>query len=298
MKRRLAAILGFGVLGVSVGLLAGIASTQAPPSTDIYLADLDLSTSPPSLGNLHNLTQREGYDNQPFFEPEGIGLLYTSARENQTDIYRIDLTSLTATQLTETPDSEYSPTVMPAGLELSVIRVEDDGTQRLWAFRRDGSAPRVLLQDVAPVGYHAWGQGEQVLLYVLGEPATLQLADVSIGSAEIVATDIGRSLHRVPGRDGFSFIQQSDAGNRIRFLAGSGVISDLGPTLADSQDMTWTPDGRIVMASGTRIYIRHPEGNWQLIADLERPEIVAVTRLAVNAAGDKLALVALRPTSD
>ena len=42
------------------------------------------------------------------------------------------------TRVTNTPESEYSPTVTPDGAHISVIRVEADGTQRLWRFTIDG----------------------------------------------------------------------------------------------------------------------------------------------------------------
>ena len=41
-------------------------------------------------------------------------------------------------RVTNTPESEYSPTVTPDGAHISVIRVEADGTQRLWRFTLDG----------------------------------------------------------------------------------------------------------------------------------------------------------------
>lgn len=291
---RVRTVAGAGV--VALGLLFLAARTdgaQAPPSTDIFVADLDLGAAAADLTNLRNLTDRDGYDNQPSFEPTGNALLYTSGRDGQTDIFRIDLGTLQSEQITHTAESEYSPTVMPNGNEFSVIRVEADGAQRLWAFRRDGSEPRLLLETVAPVGYHAWGERGQVVLFVLGEPATLQLASLETGTAETLAADIGRSLHRLPEGTGFSFLHRIDEHLRIqRFDDETGAISDLGEPIEGSQDMTWTADGRILMAAGARVYIRRPEQAWRLVADLSEHGVAGITRLAVNSTGDKLALVA------
>jgi len=156
---------------------------QAPPSTDIWLVPIDLDASPPKLGDALNLTDRDGYDNQPLFEPEGNSLLFTSQRDGQTDIYKVRLSIAPLEQLTDTAESEYSATVMPSGHEFSAIRVESDGTQRLWAFRRDGSAPRLVLENVAPVGYQAWTPDGALALFILGEPAPTARASAScIGS--------------------------------------------------------------------------------------------------------------------
>jgi len=67
--------------------------------------------------------------------PDGHGVLYTSIRNKQADIYRYDLQSGATTQVTNTAESEYSPTLMPDRKNISVVRVEADGkTQRLWKF--------------------------------------------------------------------------------------------------------------------------------------------------------------------
>ena len=275
-------------------LAAAAASAQAP-GTDVWLVPVDLDASPPTLGEPRNLTDRDGYDNQPYFEPEGNSLLYTSQRDGQTDIYKARLNVAPLEQLTDTDESEYSATVLPSGLEFSAIRVEGDGTQRLWAFRRDGSAPRLLLESVAPVGYQAWTPSESLAVFVLGEPATLQVVDPSDGSAQIMAEDIGRSLHPLPDGSGFSFLHRIDGTWRIRALdLASGNLSELGLPFEESQDMAWTPDGRIVMASGSRIAIRSVEGAWQVIGELAGAGAIELTRIAVHPEGGFLAVVALR----
>src|SRR6267378_1894361 len=95
---------------------------------------------------------------------------------------------------------EYSPTPLPDGKGFSVIRVEADSTQRLWAFDRDGSRPRLVLDSIKPVGYHAWADAHALVLFVLGSPPTLQIADAGSPGArgEVLAHDIGRSLQRIP----------------------------------------------------------------------------------------------------
>ena len=268
---------------------------QATPSTDIWLVPIDLGASPATLGTPRNLTDRDGYDNQPLFEPEGGALLFTSQHDGQTDIYRARLETSVVERLTETPESEYSATVTPGGHEFSVIRVESDGAQRLWAFRRDGSAPRRLLESVAPVGYQAWTPDNALAMFVLGDPATLQLADLAADSAAVVAEDIGRSLHALPDGSGFSFLHRVDGTWRIRALdLISGNLAELGLPFEDSRDMAWTPDGRIIMGSGSRVAMRSIEGDWQVIGDLADAGITGITRLAVHPDGELIAVVAER----
>ena len=115
--------------------------TPAPPATDIFIADL--STTPGGklkLGQPVKITNWAGYNNQPSFLPDGQSILYTSIRDKQADIYRYDLRAASTTQVTNTPESEYSPTLMPDGKSISVVRVEADGTQRLWKFPLAGGS--------------------------------------------------------------------------------------------------------------------------------------------------------------
>ncbi len=270
--------------------------SQAAPGTDIFLADLDLTSSPPTVGPPRNLTDRAGYDNQPHFEPEGGGLLYTSQRDEQTDIFRVDLSSGTHTQITATPESEYSPNVVwPNHDEMSVVRVESDGSQRLWAFQRDGTAPRLILPDVAPVGYHSWNRYGSLILFILGEPPTVQLANLYDDTTRTIAQDVGRSLQARHDPDFFSFLHRDGDRWQIRLVDPSnGAIFELVEALPGSEDLAWTPDGRLLMAAGSQLFIRDPfkDDDWVLAADLSAVRITSITRLAVSPSGDQLALVA------
>ena len=161
-------------------LAAPRATAQQPPGTDIYLVDLEVRGGRLQLGTPLNITDRDGYDNQPSFTADGRSVLYTSIREDgQADIYRYEIEGRETVRVTRTAESEYSPTHTPDGRGISVVRVEPDSTQRLWRFGHDGGEPELLLSEIRPVGYHAWADEETVALFVLGTPATLQLASTT-----------------------------------------------------------------------------------------------------------------------
>ncbi|MFV1987397.1 MAG: hypothetical protein ACC682_08945 [Gemmatimonadota bacterium] len=285
------------VLVLATSSLFGVPLTARAqsPDTDIYVGRISGSGATVSFEGWKNVTQRPGYDNQPSFTPDGRTILYTVQSDGQTDIYRHDLASGANERVTSTAESEYSATVMPGGERFSVIRVEADSTQRLWSFRMDGSAPALVLDDVAPVGYHAWLDERTLALFVLGRPPTLQIADSRTGEAQIRAYDIGRSLHRVPGRHAVSFLHRDGGMSSIRSLdPHTGAARDLAPPLGGSQDYAWTPDGVLVMASGSAIYVFDPltDSTWRKVADLADAGIEGITRLAVSPDGRHIALVA------
>jgi WD40-like Beta Propeller Repeat len=290
------------------------AAAQAPPDTEIYLASLTRHDGTLEVGPAENITNNPGYDNQPFFTPDSRGILFTSVRGSspgvrepapaQTDIYRYDLASRAIARVTQTAESEYSPTVMPDGTRISVVRVEADGAQRLWSIAPSGPKIQLdlLLPGVKPVGYHAWADDHTVALFVLGQPATLQLADTRTGTAHIVASDIGRSIQAMPGNGGsrhISFVQRERSGGAPRLLImeldpSTGNISPLTSAVDGSTeaDTAWTPDGTLLMVKGTTLYgWRRGDAGWKEVTSLERLSLSGVSRLAVSPDGAHLALV-------
>ncbi len=283
-----------------VTLQAAPATPPGPPATDVYLADLRVAQGRVSVGVPVNVTARPGYDNQPFFLPDGRAFLYTSIREDsQADIYRYDIDAKTSVRLTATRESEYSPTPLPNGKGFSVILVEADSTQRLWAFDPDGSRPRLVLDSIKPVGYHAWADDHALVLFVLGSPPTLQIADAGSPGArgDVVAHDIGRSLQRIPRRATVSFVQRdSVVGPWLQALdVRTRSVTKLVQPPQGADFFAWTPGGIVLTASGTKLYQWDPRRGeaWEEVADLAGAGLTNVTRLAVSPKRDRLAIVAV-----
>lgn len=283
--------------------IALVATAQQPspapqlqfPATDIHLVEIRDGLESLAAAKPRPIAVEKGYENQPFFTPDGRAILFTANRDGkQTDIYEHALGGTTR-HLIATPEGEYSPTVTPDG-GISVIRVEADGTQRLWRFERDGSKPRVLLPDVKPVGYHAWIDERRLALFVLGKPATLQFAAIGRAQADVVASDIGRSLHRIPNGRGISFVQRAPDGTYVvkRIDPDSREITMLTEAVAGStdRDTAWMPDGTLLMSAGTRIYAWRPGASgWRAVYDVQRYGLSSVSRMAVAPDGRALAFV-------
>lgn len=284
-----------GACGACLLTLPATLSAQAPPATEIYLAGLSVLEGEVSVGTPVNVTRRPGYDNQPAFSRDGRSLLYTSYRGGQADTYRWDLAARGATRVTETPESEYSPTPIPGDSGFSVVRVEADSAQRLWRFEPDGSGPALLLPEIEPVGYHAWAGPDAVALYVLGDPPTLRVARPATGETERVTEAVGRSLRTVPDRETVTFVQRTGDGARIVELdPATGDTTRLTPALAGSEDHAWAGPEILLMASGSRLHAwrRGGEEGWREVADLSSFGVEGITRLAVSPGGGRLALVA------
>jgi hypothetical protein len=270
----------------------------APPATDIFV--IDLNTGPAGklkLGQPVKISTWAGYNNQPSFLPDGRGILYTSIRDKQADIYRYDLRAASTTQVTNTPESEYSPTMMPDGKSISVVRVEADGTQRLWKFPIAGGSPALVLEKIKPVGYHLWVDQNTLALFVLGKPNTLQLVDLKTEKAEWVADNPGRILRRVPRHNKFSFVQKvSDQEWLVKtFDLKTRSVATFIKTFPGAEDYAWTPAGVLLMANGSKLFARkESDWAWVELADFSTAGLKNITRIAVSPKGDRIAVVARR----
>lgn len=273
----------------------GARVVAAQGGTDIWIVPLHGEGSSLRLGaTARNLTSRPGYDNQPFFAPDGT-LYYTSIRDDaQADIYRIALPGGDITRVTATPESEYSPRPTPDGTGIMVVRVERDSVQRLWVFPVNGDPPRPLLPGLAPVGYYAWTTTGDLLTFVLGSPSTLRLASPGSDSTTTLARNVGRSLQRVPGTDRVSvLIREPDTpGHLMTWEPGAAGLQSLTMAVPGSRDFAWTPAGTLLMARGRTIFGWKPgREEWETVGTLTAPGTGAATRLAVSPDGAWLAVV-------
>jgi len=278
--------------------------TATPPASDIFVIEVgskrnkETEDLEPNFSEPKKITDYAGYNNQPFFLPDGHKILYTSIRNSQADIYQYDLKSGKTTQVTSTPESEYSPTLMPDGKNISVVRVEKDGTQRLWKFPlTGGGALSLILENVKPVGYHHWIDDHTLALFVLGstgKPNTLQIADTRTGKSEIVAENPGRILRKVPDRNQFSFVHKiSDQHWEIKYFdMRSHTIASFVETLPGVEDYAWL-NGALLMGKDSKLYAVRPftGRKWTEVGDLSKSGIKRITRIAVS--GNRIAIVAL-----
>ncbi len=278
-------------------LAFGLLPAYAQNGTEIYQLDLTERAGQLTLSNPRNVSDKPGYDNQPFFHPTKPLLYYTSMMaDGQTDIWSYDLNASTRTQLTRTPDSEYSPTVLPGERQFScIVQRKANGDQDLVRFDLDDPTKTSLLlesQKTGKIGYQAWLNTDEAVVFVLGEPATMHYINRKIGRDTVIAGQIGRSLHRIPGQQAFSFVQQvgekwmirtyEPARNRVRDLTES-------PSTSDHYN-AWTPGGLLLESRGTELWAFNPKTNaWKAVALPETLPKKKLTRLAVQ--GKNLAVV-------
>jgi dipeptidyl aminopeptidase/acylaminoacyl peptidase len=280
------------VIMIFGAVLSGTARAQQRPSSEIFLAPLSIKDGSPVVGQAVNVSAHAGYNNQPSFTPDSRSMLFTSDRDGgQTDIYRLDLASRAISRVTSTPESEYSASVTPDGKRFSVIRVEADQTQRLWSFAMNGSDPKIVINDLKPVGYHAWLDAENVVSFVLGSPNALVHTDVKSQKSDTLGQNIGRSLLSLPQKGGFSFTQRVDSSFVVKVMEWpSKGIRDLVAMPRGAQDLVWVNKDVLLAGAGAELQ------SWKTGAKTWTPIVVEgltnISRLAISPDGKWIAIVA------
>ncbi len=276
-------------------LSAHWAITRAQPATEIYLFDVNMRGGDIKLRNGQNITNHEGYDNQPFFHPREPTIYFVSADSTgQADIFTFNYVTGEKRQFTRTPENEFSPTVTPDQRYVSCIIQRMNGDQDLAKIPIDGGDPIVVINN-RMVGYHAWGDDDHVAVFTLPAPFQLYLVGFKNQPDTLVAVDIGRSLHRIPGQNAISFLQNQPDGWHIqKFDLRSRKVTTILLSPAGSVDMAWTQKGQIVISRGRKLYYCDPNKSTTIWKEIQiesgSPE-GDVTRIAVSKDGKKMAIV-------
>ncbi|ARK10772.1 hypothetical protein A6C57_10790 [Fibrella sp. ES10-3-2-2] len=278
-------------------LWLSLTALHAQNGTEVYLLDLSEKGGKITLANPRNVSNKPGYDNQPFFHPTKPLLYYTAMMPgDQTDIWSYDLQKAIRTPVTLTPDSEYSPTVLPDQTYLScIVQRKANGDQDLVRYLlADPKQTELILESkkTGKIGYQAWLNADEAMVFVLGTPNTMHYLNRKTGRNTVIAGQIGRSLHRIPGKQAFSFVQQVGDTWLIRsYDPVRNQVSDVATSEATSEHYNaWLASGTLLESRGTELWAFSPKTKqWQVLtlpADLPRKKL---SRIAVR--GNHLALV-------
>ncbi len=280
-------------LAVIAATCTGNLLAQELPGTDIWLARITngVPTEPVKINT------GSGYNNQPHFSEDGLVIYYTREMSGgaaaQTDIAAFNTSTSITTMVNNTPESEYSPTPIPGRKALSVIQVEADQKQRLWAIDVASGEMELLLADAEPVGYHAWINNSEVAMFILGDSFTLQTASLDNKDTSLVADNIGRSIRKHPQTGEILFVDKNREPWQIAaFDPETRQVRGVMPLFPASEDFTIDASGNYWSGNGSKLYKRSPgDSRWELMADFKTFGINHISRLAINLNSGQIALV-------
>ncbi|MCA0153442.1 nuclear transport factor 2 family protein [Winogradskyella vincentii] len=264
-------------------------------NTDIFLFDLVSINNSIKVTNGTNISNNEGYDNQPSFLNEDR-ILYSSTRNGQTDIAQYFSNYKSKVWINFTEGSEYSPLKIPNRNEVSAVRLDKDGKQRLYRYNLSNGESSELIQDLV-VAYYTWLNEETIVSAVIeDQQLNLFVTNISAGTSRKYATKVGRSFHKIPNSNLVSFISKENENQwQIKSInPDTGVTKLIANTLEGVEDICWLNNKTILSGKGTKLYklTLNKDNNWVEISDFSSLGITSITRMTVNPSIDKLAIAA------
>ncbi|WP_396637530.1 nuclear transport factor 2 family protein [Maribacter sp. R77961] len=282
------------------GLLLSFKTLSQQNNTEVFLVDVMTDEERKALGKPLNISNNEGYDNQPSFLDDDT-ILFSSTRNGQTDIALYTISTNTTKWITDTPKgSEYSPLKIPGKEAVSAIRLDADGLQRLYQYDINTGKSQELIKDLK-VGYHVWYNAHIIVCTVLIENRMdLVVANLKDGTNYIVQKNVGRSLHKVPNTDLVSYISKANEKIEIKTIHPiSGATQTINYIWNGREDMAWLSEDTII--AGTNSILAQVKadttGVWGPFHTIDPLQYNNVSRIAVSPNRQKLALVAEPPAA-
>jgi Tol biopolymer transport system component len=269
------------------------------PETEIFLFALDLNAQDNIISGGKNVTNRDGYDNQPFFTKDSASFIYSRGDEYQTDVYEYFLESGELRRLTHSATTEFSPTPTPDNLGISFV---SDRNASIWLGKRDDIENPEWVQannnNREPIGYYAWNHTTGDILYWSQYGFSVSLTHESSQNFHFISGHaVPSTPHIIPGTNNFSFVHRQTNGQVWikEFNPENKSIRPITPVVGSNANYGWTPDGSILMIENDKLYQWSAESTagWRQIADLSEFGIHSANRVAISPDARKLAVVGL-----
>lgn len=269
-------------------------SIWAQTDTEVYLADLNRKDGKILLSNIKNISNNEGYDNQPSFYDDHT-IIYAATRNGQTDIATYDLNTGITTWITNTPNgSEYSPLRIPYTADISAVRLDKNGLQRLYTYDISNGSSKEILKDVK-VGYHVWFSDTMLFTSVLvANRMDLTLNNLTDFSATLIQKNVGRSLHNIPNSNLISYIDKNGEFPLIKsYDLAKGASKEINRMLPEKEDTAWLSDGSLIIPNGNAILklLPNTDTDWNTLHRFEEKAINGISRMTISPDGKHMAMV-------
>ena len=280
------------ILGILFLLALAPFSAAQILETEVWVGSLDLRDGGFAVSDLKNISNHRGYDNQPSFLPDGQSLLFTTEAVNLDETglgvhaVRYDLRTGKSTPLPLARG--FSPTPASDG---QIMLLREGG---VWLHDSRGKLARALT-NTTTAGYFNRFEDETWVLFMNDKDRRIVMYDPRTYELETMITGAITAPYRVPGERAVTFVVQSED---VRTLHRLDVDTKQVTTLATIPFPTgghhvWTPRGTLFIASGSAIHEWDPRrpAEWPVVHRFESPDLQGITRIALNATADRIAIV-------
>ena len=264
-------------------------------NTEVHVFDIVKEKENYLLKNGKNISNNAGYDSQPYFYDD-TKVIFSSTRNGNTDILFYDLKTDKKRFISNTENGgEYSPQKIPNSKNVSAVRLDNDGLQRFYKYNFKTGKNTVILKDLKTAYPNWYDKNTIVASTIINDNLELYVSNLKEKTNISVAKNVGRSVHKIPNTDLMSFISKE---NKDYWL-----LKSLNPktkeiktitSVGKSEDVTWLPNGVLLIAKGNSIYKFNPKKDKKpsLFFSFSDENINNISRVIVNSNGTKIAIVA------
>lgn len=262
------------------------------PNTEIWLFKIEKDGKSEKLSKAINISNREGYDNQPSFSIDSKKIYYVSIHEDQqADIYSYELRSKKTEQITKTSISEYSPVENEKGTLIHSVVVEKDSAQRIHSLSVINGMPEKVI-DVDSIGYYTFLNDDTLLYYKLTEPHSLRYFCEKTKEDRFLAFSPIRAFKKINRHEVIFGIKDSVKVDyyRYNFLIQKAQAYCTYPSL--NEDFIYHPQLGLIKSEGTQL-LRYDEQKqqWLILYDLSPFGLHKITRFAFDEKQTRLVVV-------
>ena len=236
------------VVQTFLALISVVCNAQLP-DTDIFLFKSRSTGKEHTFGKAENITNRIGYDNQPCFSPDSKEILFVSVEDSgQSEIWKYNIKEKTKLRITQTEESEYSPTFIKNGTQISTVRVDKDGGQRFYVLDYPEISKSEFVKNSDSIGYSCWVSDSLITMFVVEDTSSLQILDLKTSKRTLVINNPGRCMKINPVNKELYFIDKNDSVHW--FLSSYNFktkkIKQIIETLPGSEDFAFFSDGQLI----------------------------------------------------
>lgn len=262
-------------------LLALVVEAQLP-STQLWLFKLETNKLKSTLlKDPVNISNQEGYNNQPCFSSDGKKIYYSSGNTaGQTDVFYYDIKKKKNVPVIASKVSEYSPTLVNQDRSLASVVVEPDSAQRIH-FMDVLSGRDENKLDMDSVGYFTFLNSDTLIYYKLTQPPSLRYYSISTKEDKWLADEPVRGFKAVNRHRLVYGIKDSVS---VTFYIYDFLLRKAYKYAEYSslnEDITWHPALGLIKSEENKLFrFDESTGAWQVLFDLSSFQVKKITRFA------------------
>lgn len=266
-----------------VNLLLSFIGFSQLPNTDVWLFNLKTKDKKTIIEKGKNITNREGYDNQPSFSEDGEKIYFVSIKaDKQADIFYYHLGNKKTIQLTKSQESEYSPTIGTNKNSITSVVVQKDSSQIIQSLefdKKEQLIKTIQISQLDSIGYFTFLNSDTIIYYKLTQPHSLRYHCISNNEDKWLGNNPIRGFKTVNRNTLIYGLKDS---LKVTFFKYDFLLQK-SEKYAESnslnEDIIWHTQWGLIKSEGTKLLCLNPEKNeWNVLFDLTTYGIKKITR--------------------